>query len=65
MSKHEFPKWVYHYRHAPKIVNSADEHKELGSEWAESPAHFEKKETKETKEETKDVVKPAPKKKGE
>lgn len=33
----EFPKWVYHRSEAAKVVDSAQEQKALGSDWAELP----------------------------
>lgn len=36
--KIEYPKYLYHATHAPRIVASQAEHEALGSEWAESPA---------------------------
>ena len=67
-----YPKWKYHKTAEPKVVNSEDEEKALGNEWAESPTDFAeepaeapvKKETKasaksEEKPETKPAGKPA------
>lgn len=37
---HEYPKYLYHKEKDPVIVKSEEEHKSMGDEWLESPAHF-------------------------
>jgi hypothetical protein len=32
-----YPKWIYHAKHEPKVVESAEEHEAAGPGWAESP----------------------------
>lgn len=43
MSKIEYPKYLYHESKEPVVVNSKDEHEELGKGWEETPAAFNKK----------------------
>lgn len=40
--KKVYPSWRYHKDGDSKIVHSEAEHKALGADWAQSPAHFEK-----------------------
>ena len=35
-----FPKWKYHLTKPPVVVNTPDEERALGSDWADSPADF-------------------------
>jgi hypothetical protein len=39
--KIEYPKWLYHRTHAPKIVDDPEQHDALGDEWKDSPADLE------------------------
>lgn len=40
MQSTEYPKYMYHTTEEPTVVNNPDELKELGPDWAESPAAF-------------------------
>jgi hypothetical protein len=33
----EFPKWLYHHKHEPQVVQTPDEQEALGAEWAARP----------------------------
>lgn len=37
MEKVEYPKWIYSKKGESKIVHDADEHKEAGAGWGETP----------------------------
>lgn len=42
--KVEFPKWLYHHKHAPqgRIFQTSDEVRALGRGWVDTPAKFPK-----------------------
>lgn len=46
----DYPRWKYHAKEKPTIVNSLEEEKLLGKGWENSPAYFDKQEKKETEE---------------
>jgi hypothetical protein len=47
--KHEYPKFIYHKSHEPKVVQSKEQHEKHGDEWKESPALVEVEEIEEPK----------------
>lgn len=42
-----YPKWLYHPKKNPVIVNSKEEQDELGSKWLEAPIEKAEKESSE------------------